>query len=69
VRSAALASITVNAILPSTMNTDANRNAEPLADFSRWVPPKDVAELVLLLAADSAAHITGAAIPVYGRET
>jgi NAD(P)-dependent dehydrogenase (short-subunit alcohol dehydrogenase family) len=72
VRSAALenkdAGITVNAILPGTMNTDANRKAEPSADFSRWVPPQDVAELVLFLAGDSAAHITGAAIPVYGRE-
>lgn len=72
VRSAAVenkdAGITVNAILPGTMNTDANRKAEPSADFSRWVPPQDVAELVLFLAADSAAHITGAAIPVYGRE-
>ncbi len=72
VRSAALenkeAGITVNAILPGTLNTDANRKAEPQADFSRWVPPQDVAELVLFLAADSAAHITGAAIPVYGHE-
>jgi NAD(P)-dependent dehydrogenase (short-subunit alcohol dehydrogenase family) len=69
VRSAALenqdAGITVNAILPGTLNTDANRKTDPGADFSRWVPPQDVAELVRFLAGESAAHITGAAIPVY----
>jgi NAD(P)-dependent dehydrogenase (short-subunit alcohol dehydrogenase family) len=47
---------------------EANRRAEPSADFSRWVPPQDVADMILFLAAGSAAHITGAAIPVYGRE-
>lgn len=71
VRSAALENkdegITVNAVLPGTMDTAANRRADPTADFSRWVPPKNVAELVLFLASGAAAEITGAAIPIYGR--
>ena len=60
--------ITVNAILPGTMNTVANRKADPKADFSRWIPPKDVADLVVFLTSNAAAQITGAAIPIYGRE-
>ena len=72
VRSAALENkdrdITVNAILPGTMDTDANRKADPQADFSQWVRPERVAELVLVLASDAGAEITGAAIPVYGRQ-
>jgi NAD(P)-dependent dehydrogenase (short-subunit alcohol dehydrogenase family) len=72
VRSAALENkdlgITVNAILPGTMNTEANRKADPAADFSRWVPPENVAGLAIFLTSDAAAHITGAAIPVYGKE-
>ena len=72
VRSAALENkdlgITVNAILPGTMNTEANRKADPQADFSRWVLPENVADLVLFLCSDAAADITGAAIPIYGQE-
>jgi NAD(P)-dependent dehydrogenase (short-subunit alcohol dehydrogenase family) len=72
VRSAALENkdlgITVNAILPGTMNTDANRKSDPTADFSRWVPPENVADLVVFLSSDAAAEITGAAIPIYGKE-
>jgi NAD(P)-dependent dehydrogenase (short-subunit alcohol dehydrogenase family) len=60
--------ITVNAILPGTMNTVANRKADPKADFSRWIPLKDVADLVVFLTSNAAAQITGAAIPIYGRE-
>jgi len=60
--------ITVNAILPGTMNTVANRKADPKADFSRWIPPKDVADLVVFLTSNAGAQITGAAIPIYGRE-
>ncbi len=60
--------ITVNAILPGTMNTDANRKGDPSADSSRWVPPENVADLVVFLSSDAAGQITGAAIPVYGRE-
>ena len=72
VKSAALENkdlgITVNAILPGTMNTDANRKGNPSADFSKWVPPEDVADLAIFLTSDGAAQITGAAIPIYGRE-
>ena len=60
--------ITVNAILPGTMNTETNQKADPAADFSRWVPPENVADLVVFLSSDAASQITGAAIPVYGRE-
>ena len=72
VRTAALENkelgITANAILPGTMNTDANRKADPHADPSRWVPPKTVADLAVFLASEAGAQITGAAIPIYGRE-
>lgn len=72
VRSAALENkdrgITVNAILPGTMDTDTNRKADPRADFSQWVKPERVAELVLFLASDAGAQISGAAIPIYGRQ-
>lgn len=72
VRTAALENkgqgITANAILPGTMNTAANRKADPQADASRWIPPETVADLAVFLASEAAAQITGAAIPVYGRE-
>jgi NAD(P)-dependent dehydrogenase (short-subunit alcohol dehydrogenase family) len=72
VRSAALENkdlgITVNAILPGTMDTAANRKGDPHADFSHWVPPEKVAALILFLASDAASQITGAAIPIYGRD-
>ena len=72
VRAAALENkdrgITINAILPGTMNTDSNRKADPSADISRWVPPGNVADLVVFLSSDAARQITGAAIPVYGKE-
>jgi NAD(P)-dependent dehydrogenase (short-subunit alcohol dehydrogenase family) len=56
--------ITVNAVLPSTMDTPANRRAMPDAERSSWVSPEDVAEVVAYLGSDQAAMITGAAIPV-----
>jgi len=72
VRTAALEnrdlSITANAILPSTMNTEANRKATPDADSSKWVQPEHVAALAAFLASDAGGQITGAAIPVYGQE-
>jgi len=60
--------ITANTVLPGTMDTDANRAADPSADRSRWISPAKVAGMVLFLASDAAAQITGAAIPVYGAE-
>jgi NAD(P)-dependent dehydrogenase (short-subunit alcohol dehydrogenase family) len=59
--------ITVNCILPSVMDTPANRVAMPKADASRWATPDDVARVVLFLASDDARVVSGATIPVYGR--
>lgn len=59
--------ITVNAILPGTIDTPANRAAMPDADFAKWVPPAALAANILHLASDEAAHINGTLIPVYGR--
>ncbi|HUB82554.1 MAG TPA: SDR family NAD(P)-dependent oxidoreductase [Bryobacteraceae bacterium] len=58
--------ITANAILPGTIDTDANRRADPEADRSKWVSPQKIAALAVYLASDEAAEITGAAIPFYG---
>jgi len=60
--------ITANVILPATMNTDANRKANPSADPSKWVQPERVAALAAFLASEPGGQITGAAIPVYGLE-
>ena len=60
------AGLTANVVLPGTMDTPTNRKSMPGADFSKWVQPGDVADLVLWLAGDRAAHITGTAIPVDG---
>jgi NAD(P)-dependent dehydrogenase (short-subunit alcohol dehydrogenase family) len=60
--------ITANVILPTTMNTSANRQAIPNADPAKWVQPERVAALVAFLASPAAEPITGAAIPVYGQD-
>jgi NAD(P)-dependent dehydrogenase (short-subunit alcohol dehydrogenase family) len=59
--------ITANAILPSTIDTPANRADMPDADVSRWVQPRQVAELIVFLLSDRASAITGALIPIVGR--
>jgi NAD(P)-dependent dehydrogenase (short-subunit alcohol dehydrogenase family) len=56
--------ITVNAVLPSTMDTPANRAAMPDADRSGWVSTESVAEVIAYLASDQAGAVSGAAIPV-----
>jgi NAD(P)-dependent dehydrogenase (short-subunit alcohol dehydrogenase family) len=56
-----------NAILPSVIDTPANRRATPDADFSRWVDPAEIAKVVRFLVSDDSAPTSGAAIPVYGR--
>jgi NAD(P)-dependent dehydrogenase (short-subunit alcohol dehydrogenase family) len=56
-----------NAILPSVIDTPANRAATPDADHSRWVAPEAIAKVVRFLVSDESAPTTGAAIPVYGR--
>src|SRR5918996_1865231 len=58
--------INVNCILPSTIDTEANRKAMPDLDFSKWVKAGDLANLVLFLCSDEAKVINGAAIPAYG---
>ena len=59
--------VTVNAVLPSTIDTDANRASMPKADFTKWVSPKELADVILFLASDAASAITGALLPVSGR--
>lgn len=59
--------VTVNAVLPSIIDTAANRADMPKADFSKWVTPRELAEVILFLAGDAASGITGALIPVGGR--
>ncbi len=59
--------ITVNAVLPSTIDTAANRASMPNADFAKWVTPEELADVILFLASDAASGITGALIPVAGR--
>lgn len=59
--------ITVNAILPSVIDTPANRTDMPKADFARWVSPESLAKVILFLASDEAQDITGALLPVTGR--
>jgi NAD(P)-dependent dehydrogenase (short-subunit alcohol dehydrogenase family) len=59
--------VRVNAILPSTMDTAANRAAMPDADPSRWVALSSAAAVIAFLFSDDARDVSGAAIPVYGR--
>ncbi len=58
--------IRVNSILPSIIDTEANRKAMPNADFLRWPKPEAIARVIVYLCSDAAAVIHGAAIPVYG---
>lgn len=58
------AGVTANVVLPGTMDTPANRKSMPDADFSKWVQPGAVADLLLWLAHDRASHITGTVIPI-----
>jgi NAD(P)-dependent dehydrogenase (short-subunit alcohol dehydrogenase family) len=59
--------ITVNAVLPSIIDTPANRASMPKADFGKWVTPQELANVILFLASDAASPITGALLPVSGR--
>jgi NAD(P)-dependent dehydrogenase (short-subunit alcohol dehydrogenase family) len=59
--------INVNSVLPSIIDTAANRKAMPSADFSKWPKPQEIAQVILFLCSEEARVIHGAAIPVYGR--
>jgi 3-oxoacyl-[acyl-carrier protein] reductase len=59
--------VTVNAVLPSTIDTPANRASMPKADFAKWVTAEELANVILFLASDSASAVTGALLPVNGR--
>jgi NAD(P)-dependent dehydrogenase (short-subunit alcohol dehydrogenase family) len=59
--------INVNCVLPGTIDTPQNREERPDSDYSRWVTPEAIADVIIFLASDAARAINGAAIPVYGR--
>jgi NAD(P)-dependent dehydrogenase (short-subunit alcohol dehydrogenase family) len=59
--------ITVNAVLPSIIDTAANRASMPKSDFAKWVTPQELADVILFLASDAASAVTGALLPVNGR--
>jgi len=58
--------LTVNAVLPSIIDTPANRADMPDADFAKWVTPADLAAVMLFLASPEARSVTGALVPVVG---
>jgi NAD(P)-dependent dehydrogenase (short-subunit alcohol dehydrogenase family) len=59
--------VRANAVLPSVIDTPANREAQPNADHSKWVAPEDIAKVIRFLVSAESAPTSGAAIPVYGR--
>ncbi len=59
--------ITANCILPGTIDTPQNRGAIPNADFTKWVEPAAIADVILFLASDAARAVNGTAIPVFGK--
>ena len=58
--------IRVNSVLPSIIDTEANRKAMPKADFAKWPKPEDIARVIVFLCGDGAKVIHGAAVPVFG---
>ncbi len=59
--------VRINSVLPSIIDTEANRRAMPNADFSQWPKPEEIARVILFLCTDEARLIHGGAIPVYGQ--
>jgi NAD(P)-dependent dehydrogenase (short-subunit alcohol dehydrogenase family) len=59
--------INANCLMPGIIDTPQNRAAMTKADFSKWVPPEAIADVILFLASEASRAIRGAAIPVYGR--
>jgi NAD(P)-dependent dehydrogenase (short-subunit alcohol dehydrogenase family) len=60
--------ISANIILPSTIDTPVNRSAMPSADFSKWVQPSELANLLVHLVSSQGGQINGAVIPIYAGE-
>jgi NAD(P)-dependent dehydrogenase (short-subunit alcohol dehydrogenase family) len=60
--------ISANTVLPGTMDTPGNRAGDPKGESSQWVQPSQVAGLLVHLASDAGAQVTGAAIPIYGKQ-
>ena len=60
--------ISANIVMPGTMDTPANRKAMPGADVTKWIQTGQVACLLVSLASDDLSQVTGAAIPIYGRD-
>lgn len=58
--------INVNCVIPGTIDTPDNRASMPEADFSKWVPPEAIVDVMIFLTSDAARAIHGAIIPVYG---
>jgi NAD(P)-dependent dehydrogenase (short-subunit alcohol dehydrogenase family) len=61
------AGVRCNTVLPSVIDTPANRAGQPSADYSRWVSPAEIAAVIRFLAGAESAPVSGAAVPVYGR--
>ncbi len=58
--------VRVNTVLPSIIDTEANRKAMPGADFAKWPKPEEIAAVILFLSSDEAKLIHGASVPLYG---
>ncbi len=58
--------VRVNSVLPSIIDTEANRKAMPDANFAKWPKPEDIARVIRFLCSDDAKVVHGAALPVYG---
>lgn len=61
------AGVRSNAVLPSVIDTPANRESMPDSDWSKWVPPEEIARVIRFLISDDSKPMSGAAVPVYGR--
>jgi NAD(P)-dependent dehydrogenase (short-subunit alcohol dehydrogenase family) len=59
--------LNVNCIVPSTIDTEANRRNMPDADFTKWVKPEDITKVIMCLISDESKVTSGAAVPVYGK--
>jgi NAD(P)-dependent dehydrogenase (short-subunit alcohol dehydrogenase family) len=58
--------VRANAVLPNMIDTPANRESDPDADASNWVPPEEIARVIRFLCSSDSAPISGALVPVYG---